>query len=128
APTNHNEQISKMVEKTAKFSSLLISSPYNESAMQSDGCVTLRRKNCVSVFDFVATALSAQNHSVLPPLKYIVVYSAGCATFVLPLHVAKDIRGALAHLQFKQEAPEARVHGGIAFITAETDSASSPTT
>ncbi|CDY26073.1 BnaC06g11230D [Brassica napus] len=121
-----------MVEKTAKFSSLLISSPYNESAMQSDGCVTLRRKNCVngfvSVFDFVATALSAQNHSVLPPLKYIVVYSAGCATFVLPLHVAKDIRGALAHLQFKQEAPEARVHGGIAFITAETDSASSPTT
>ena len=47
----------------------------------------------------MATALSARNHSVLPPPKYIVVYSAGCATFVLPLHVAKDIRGALAHLQ-----------------------------
>ncbi|KAF3520036.1 hypothetical protein DY000_02060696 [Brassica cretica] len=57
------------------------------------------RSSEVSVFDFVATALSARNHSVLPPLKYIVVYSAGCATYVLPLHVAKAIRGALAHLQ-----------------------------
>ncbi|KAF3523043.1 hypothetical protein F2Q69_00048180, partial [Brassica cretica] len=36
------------------------------------------RSSEVSVFDFVATALSARNHSVLPPLKYIVVYSAGC--------------------------------------------------
>ncbi|KAF2620274.1 hypothetical protein F2Q68_00042074 [Brassica cretica] len=53
----------------------------------------------ICVFDFVATVLSARNHSVIPPLEDVVVYSRGCATYDLPLHVAKDIKGAQAHPQ-----------------------------
>ena len=53
------------------------------------------------MFDFVATALSARNHGVLSPVEDVVVYSRGCATFDLPLHVAKDIKGAQAHPQVK---------------------------
>nr|AAD15566.1 unknown protein [Arabidopsis thaliana] len=55
----------------------------------------------ICVFDFVATALSARNHGVLSPVEDVVVYSRGCATFDLPLHVAKDIKGAQAHPQVK---------------------------
>lgn len=53
----------------------------------------------ICVFDFVATVLSARNHSVIPPLEDVIVYSRGCATYDLPLHVAKDIKGAQAHPQ-----------------------------
>lgn len=53
----------------------------------------------ICVFDFVATALSARNHGVLHPLEDVVVYSHACATYDLPLHVAKDIIGAQAHPQ-----------------------------
>ncbi|KAL1193386.1 Nicotinamidase 1 [Cardamine amara subsp. amara] len=168
APTKHNEQISIMVDETAKLArefcnrkwpvfALLDShhpdipeNPYpphciigtEESELvpalkwlESESCVTLRRKDCINgfvgsmekdgsnvfvdwvkekqikvivvvgictdicVFDFVATTLSARNHSVLPPLEDVVVYSRGCATFDLPVHVAKDIKGAQAHPQ-----------------------------
>ncbi|XP_010472245.1 PREDICTED: nicotinamidase 1 [Camelina sativa] len=168
APTEPNEQISKMVEESAKLARefcnrkwpvfAFIDShhpdipevPYpphciigtEESKLvpalqwlESEDCVTLRRKDCVNgfvgsmekdcsnvfvdwvketqikvilvvgictdicVFDFVAAALSARNHGVLPPLEDVVVYSRGCATFDLPLHVAKDIKGAQAHPQ-----------------------------
>ncbi|CAN8283912.1 unnamed protein product [Cochlearia groenlandica] len=103
--------------------------------LESEDCVTLRRKGCVNgfvgsmekdgsnvfvdwikrkeikvivvvgictdicVFDFVATALSARNHGALAPLEDVVVYSNGCASYDLPLHVAKDIKGALPHPQ-----------------------------
>ncbi|CAA0369710.1 Isochorismatase-like [Arabidopsis suecica] len=168
APTKHNEQISKMVEESAKLARefcdrkwpvlAFIDShhpdiperPYpphciigtEESELvpalkwlESEDCATLRRKDCINgfvgsmendgsnvfvdwvkekhikvivvvgictdicVFDFVATALSARNHGALSPLEDVVVYSRGCATFDLPLHVAKDIKGAQAHPQ-----------------------------
>nr|AAM61357.1 unknown [Arabidopsis thaliana] len=168
APTKHNEQISKMVEESAKLARefcdrkwpvlAFIDShhpdiperPYpphciigtEESELvpalkwlESEDCATLRRKDCINgfvgsmesdgsnvfvdwvkenqikvivvvgictdicVFDFVATALSARNHGVLSPVEDVVVYSRGCATFDLPLHVAKDIKGAQAHPQ-----------------------------
>ncbi|XP_023735550.1 nicotinamidase 1 [Lactuca sativa] len=53
----------------------------------------------VCVLDFVCSTLSARNRGYLKPLKDVIVYSGGCATFDLPLHVAKDIPGALAHPQ-----------------------------
>lgn len=53
----------------------------------------------ICVFDFVATVLSARNHSVLPPLEDVIVYSRGCATYDLPLNVAKNIKGAQPHPQ-----------------------------
>ncbi|CAE6002752.1 unnamed protein product [Arabidopsis arenosa] len=168
APTKHNEQISKMVEESAKLARefcdrkwpvlAFIDShhpdipeiPYpphciigTEEAelvpalkwLESENFATLRRKDCIDgfvgsmekdgsnvfvdwvkekqikvivvvgictdicVFDFVATALSARNHGVLSPLEDVVVYSRGCATFDLPLHVAKAIKGAQAHPQ-----------------------------
>ncbi|KAJ6821207.1 nicotinamidase 1-like [Iris pallida] len=52
----------------------------------------------ICVLDFVSTTLSARNIGLVPPLEDVVVYSKGCATFDLPLHVAKNI-GALAHPQ-----------------------------
>ncbi|KAL3630455.1 NiCoT heavy metal ion transporter Nic1 [Castilleja foliolosa] len=53
----------------------------------------------ICVLDFVCSALSARNHGMLSPLKDVIVYSRGCATFDLPVHVAKNIKGALAHPQ-----------------------------
>lgn len=53
----------------------------------------------ICVLDFVCSALSARNHGHVKPLKDVIVYSGACATFDLPLHVAKNIPGALAHPQ-----------------------------
>lgn len=53
----------------------------------------------VCVLDFVCSTLSARNHGFLTPLEDMVVYSRGCVTFDLPLHVARNIKGALAHPQ-----------------------------
>ncbi|KAH6796889.1 nicotinamidase 1 [Perilla frutescens var. hirtella] len=53
----------------------------------------------ICVLDFVCSALSARNHGLLSPLEDVIVYSHGCATFDLPLHVARNMKGALAHPQ-----------------------------
>ncbi|KAG4121571.1 hypothetical protein ERO13_D11G216100v2 [Gossypium hirsutum] len=53
----------------------------------------------ICVLDFVCSTLSARNRRMLTPLKDVIVYSGACATFDLPVHVAKDINGALAHPQ-----------------------------
>lgn len=53
----------------------------------------------ICVLDFVCSALSARNRGLVEPLKDVIVYSNGCATFDLPVHVARDIKGALAHPQ-----------------------------
>lgn len=53
----------------------------------------------ICVLDFVSTTLSARNVGLVPPLEDVVVYSRGCATFDLPVHVAKTIKGALPHPQ-----------------------------
>ncbi|XP_076922885.1 nicotinamidase 1-like [Bidens hawaiensis] len=53
----------------------------------------------VCVLDFVCSALSARNRGHVKPLKEVIVYSGACATFDLPLHVARNIPGALAHPQ-----------------------------
>nr|QIC19054.1 nucleolar essential protein [Adiantum reniforme var. sinense] len=53
----------------------------------------------ICVLDFVVTVLSARNHGILPTLEEVVVYSKACATFDLPVEIAKGIDGALAHPQ-----------------------------
>ncbi|KAL0910012.1 hypothetical protein M5K25_020933 [Dendrobium thyrsiflorum] len=53
----------------------------------------------ICVLDFTCSILSARNIGRIPPLEDVVVYSHGCATFDLPIHVAKHIKGALAHPQ-----------------------------
>ncbi|KAL6012609.1 NiCoT heavy metal ion transporter Nic1 [Asimina triloba] len=53
----------------------------------------------ICVLDFVSTVISARNLDLVPPLEDVVVYSRGCATYHLPLHVARNIKGALAHPQ-----------------------------
>ncbi|XP_057807166.1 nicotinamidase 1 [Salvia miltiorrhiza] len=53
----------------------------------------------VCVLDFVCSALSARNRGLLSPLEDVVVYSRGCATFDLPVNVARNIKGALPHPQ-----------------------------
>ncbi|KAK8709967.1 hypothetical protein V6N13_145312 [Hibiscus sabdariffa] len=53
----------------------------------------------ICVLDFVCSALSARNRRMLTPLEDVIVYSSACATFDLPIHVAQDIDGALAHPQ-----------------------------
>ncbi|HYD31684.1 MAG TPA: isochorismatase family protein [Azospirillaceae bacterium] len=45
----------------------------------------------ICVMDFVLTLLSARNHDMLPTLRDIVVYEPGCATYDLPLGVARSI-------------------------------------
>lgn len=53
----------------------------------------------ICVLDFVSTTLSARNIGMLTPLEEVVVYSRGCATFDLPVDIATNIKGALAHPQ-----------------------------
>lgn len=53
----------------------------------------------VCVLDFVCSTLSARNRGFLAPLEDVIVYSRGCATYDFPVHVAKNIKDALAHPQ-----------------------------
>lgn len=53
----------------------------------------------ICVLDFVCTTLSARNRGFLEPLEDVIVYSHGCATFDLPIHVAKTLKDAIAHPQ-----------------------------
>lgn len=56
----------------------------------------------ICVLDFVCSTLSARNRGFLAPLKDVVVYSHGCATFDFPTAAARDTKDALAHPQVKQ--------------------------
>jgi len=45
----------------------------------------------ICVMDFVLTMLSARNHGMMPSLKEILVYDAGCSTYDLPRSVAEKL-------------------------------------
>ena len=45
----------------------------------------------ICVMDFVLTSLSARNHDMMPSLKEIRVYVAGCSTYDLPRAVAEKL-------------------------------------
>ena len=45
----------------------------------------------ICVMDFVLTTLSARNHDMMPTLKDISVYAAGCSTYDLPRDVATGL-------------------------------------
>jgi nicotinamidase-related amidase len=45
----------------------------------------------ICVMDFVLTLLSARNHGLTGTLRDIVVYEPGCATYDLPLEVARSL-------------------------------------
>jgi nicotinamidase-related amidase len=55
----------------------------------------------ICVMDFVLTLLSARNHGLLGDLRDVVVYEPGCATYDLPLEVARklDLPDTAAHPQ-----------------------------
>ncbi|PQM36155.1 nicotinamidase 1 [Prunus yedoensis var. nudiflora] len=53
----------------------------------------------ICVLDFVCTTLSARNHRLLVPLEDVIVYSRGCATFDVPVDVAKTAKDVIAHPQ-----------------------------
>ncbi|XP_038681264.1 nicotinamidase 1-like [Tripterygium wilfordii] len=53
----------------------------------------------ICVLDFVCSTLSARNRGFLGPLNDVVMYSRGCATFDVPLHVARNNKGTLPHPQ-----------------------------
>lgn len=53
----------------------------------------------ICVLDFICSTLSARNRGFLTPLKDVVVYSGGCATFDFPVSVATQTKDGLAHPQ-----------------------------
>ncbi|KAA0036347.1 nicotinamidase 1 [Cucumis melo var. makuwa] len=53
----------------------------------------------ICVLDFVCSTLSARNRGFLSPLEDVIVYSGGCATYDLPVSVAKTLGDAIAHPQ-----------------------------
>ena len=55
----------------------------------------------ICVMDFVLTMLSARNHGLMPSLKDILVYDAGCSTYDLPRAVAEKLNlpSSAAHPQ-----------------------------
>lgn len=53
----------------------------------------------ICVLDFVCSTLSARNRGFLVPLEDVVVYSRACATFDIPLEVARNTKEGLAHPQ-----------------------------
>jgi len=56
----------------------------------------------ICVMDFVLTFLSARNHDLMPGLKDILVYEAGCSTYHLPRETAEDL-GLGAHAAHPQD-------------------------
>lgn len=53
----------------------------------------------ICVLDFVCSTLSARNRGFLAPLKDVIMYSGGCATFDFPASVAMETKDGLAHPQ-----------------------------
>lgn len=53
----------------------------------------------ICVLDFVCSTLSARNRGFLAPLKDVIVYSRACATFDVPLQIARNTKGVLPHPQ-----------------------------
>lgn len=53
----------------------------------------------ICVLDFVCSTLSARNRRLLSPLEDVIVYSRGCATYDIPVHVAKTAKDVIAHPQ-----------------------------
>ena len=51
------------------------------------------------VLDFASSALAARNIGRVPPLQDVVIYSEGRATYDLPVEIAMNVKGALAHPQ-----------------------------
>lgn len=69
----------------------------------------------ICVLDFVSSTLSARNRRFLTPLEDVIVYSRACATYDLPVHVARNIDGALPHpqvLQIIDKLTAAHLHSG----------------
>ena len=68
----------------------------------------------ICVMDFVLTMLSARNHGLTETLEDIVVHEPGCATYDLPLAVARDLGLAdtAAHPQ------DATHHLGLYFMAS----------
>ncbi|KAH7520446.1 hypothetical protein FEM48_Zijuj08G0144800 [Ziziphus jujuba var. spinosa] len=53
----------------------------------------------VCVLDFACSALSARNRRILTPLEDVIVYSGGCATFDIPVEVARTANNVISHPQ-----------------------------
>jgi nicotinamidase-related amidase len=56
----------------------------------------------ICVMDFVLTFLSARNHDLMPSLKDILVYEAGCSTYDLPRETAEK-SGLPSHAAHPQD-------------------------
>ncbi|XP_076960640.1 nicotinamidase 1-like [Bidens hawaiensis] len=77
----------------------------------------------ICVLDFVCSTLSARNRGFLTPLKDVVVYSRGCATFDFPALVARETKDALTHPQeimqhmglYMAKGRGARIAKGVSF-------------
>ncbi|KAI9111840.1 hypothetical protein K1719_017530 [Acacia pycnantha] len=53
----------------------------------------------ICVLDFVCSALAARNRRLLPPLEHVIVYSHACATYDIPVHIARDNKDVISHPQ-----------------------------
>ncbi|XP_028754539.1 nicotinamidase 1-like [Neltuma alba] len=53
----------------------------------------------ICVLDFVCSALSARNRRLLSPLEHVIIYSHACATYDIPVHIARDNKDVIAHPQ-----------------------------
>lgn len=75
----------------------------------------------ICVLDFVCSTLSARNSGMLSPLEDVIVYAPGCATYDLPVDVAKNIKGALPHPQVtsSQEFLKSEVYFRCLFFFSE---------
>ncbi|PON98340.1 Isochorismatase-like [Trema orientale] len=80
----------------------------------------------ICVLDFVCSTLSARNRDFLSPLEDVVVYSRACATFDIPLEVARSTKGGLAHPQefmhhvglYMAKERGAKIASEISFVAA----------
>lgn len=53
----------------------------------------------ICILDFVCSTMSARNRGLLAPLEGVIVYSRACATFDIPVDVAKKAKDVTAHPQ-----------------------------
>lgn len=81
------------------FSNFCVLSKYFQPIVVSLKILVVGICTDICVLDFVCSALSARNRHLLTPLEDVIVYSRGCATFDIPLEVARTAKDVISHPQ-----------------------------
>ncbi|KAF4362225.1 hypothetical protein F8388_008109 [Cannabis sativa] len=74
----------------------------------------------ICVLDFVCSTLSSRNCRHLPPLEDVIVYSRGCATYDIPVHVARTSKDLISHVPQYTNQENSKMERDLQMQTQQT--------